>query len=728
MLIGLGLIVALLIGSAALTYRNTRQLYEDAHSVVHTHEVLDQTSEILVTLIDAETAERTYVLTGRLEYLKPYDESLVRLDQCLTPLNEKTKDNDLQQERMKQLETMTAKWRASMQKLINLRRSGARQAQPYFDLAREGQEQMDGIRQLVTTMEGDERDLLIERQRRSDRAYQVAVITGLATALLGLVMIGAFVRLLNRSLRTRQKAAAVVQEQREWLQTTLASIGDAVIATDTEGRVTFLNGVAEALTGWKQSEAQGQDLQTVFRILNEDSRRPAENPALRALREGQIVGLANHSVLVARDGTERPVDDSAAPIRDDKGRVAGAVLTFRDITERRRLEKEVCVRLDELADADQKKNEFLAMLAHELRNPLAPISNALQVLRVSGGRSPEPETRAFAQMRDVMERQLAQMVRLIDDLLDVSRISRGKIDLRMERLDVTRVVECAVETSRPLLEEARHELIVTVPPEPVYVTGDLTRLGQVLSNLLNNSAKYTPEAGRIELTVERQGGHAVIRVRDNGAGIPGDVLPRIFELFNQADHSLRRSHGGLGIGLTLARRLVEMHSGTIDARSDGAGMGSEFVVRLPLATEEVLPRPAKPTDGHEVVGRAPTRRILVVDDNEDSTESLATLLKLLGHEVRTAYDGSSALAAARDFRPDVVLLDIGMPGMTGYDVARAMREMPEVRDAVLVAQTGWGQDEDRRRSADAGFDHHLVKPVDLADLQLLLHESGRPAA
>jgi CheY-like chemotaxis protein len=323
---------------------------------------------------------------------------------------------------------------------------------------------------------------------------------------------------------------------------------------------------------------------------------------------------------------------------------------------------------------------------------------------------------------------LAQMVRLIDDLLDVSRISRGKIDLRMERLDVARVVECAVETSRPLVEEARHELSVTVPPDPVYVVGDLTRLGQVLSNLLNNSAKYTPEGGRIDLTVLQQDGHAVIRVRDNGTGIPGDMLPRIFELFNQVDRSLRRSHGGLGIGLTLARRLVEMHGGTIVAHSDGAGKGSEFVIRLPLAADATLPQPAKPTDGHEVVGRGPVRRILVVDDNEDSTESLGTLLKLLGHEVRTAYDGPSALAAAREFRPDVVLLDIGMPGMTGYDVARAMREMPEVRDAVLVAQTGWGQDEDRRRSAEAGFDHHLVKPVDVADLQLLLHENGRPAA
>jgi CheY-like chemotaxis protein/two-component sensor histidine kinase len=355
------------------------------------------------------------------------------------------------------------------------------------------------------------------------------------------------------------------------------------------------------------------------------------------------------------------------------------------------------------------------MLAHELRNPLAPIGNALQILRVA-----RDDGATFAQVQGILDRQLGQMVRLVDDLLDVSRISRGKIDLRTERLEVARVVESALETSRPLLEEAKHELTVRVPPQPLCIVGDSTRLAQVLSNLLNNSAKYTPAGGQIGLTVERQDRHVAIRVRDNGVGIPADMLPGVFELFTQDDRSLHRAQGGLGIGLTLARRLVEMHGGTIEAHSAGEGTGSEFVVRLPLASDDAKPPPDGAREGGAAAARPPARHVLVVDDNQDSAESLGTLLKLLGHEVRTAHDGPSALETAREFRPEVVLLDIGMPGMNGYDVARRMRTMPEVRDALLVAQTGWGQDDDRRQSKEAGFNDHLVKPVDLDDLQRLL--------
>jgi CheY-like chemotaxis protein len=376
-------------------------------------------------------------------------------------------------------------------------------------------------------------------------------------------------------------------------------------------------------------------------------------------------------------------------------------------------------RAQELTDADQKKNEFLAMLAHELRNPLAPMRNAVHILRASGG-----DGEILAQVQGIMDRQLRQMVRLVDDLLDVSRISRGKIELRLERLDVGQVIEEALETSRPIIHEEKHELTVSVLSPPMHIIGDSTRLAQVLSNLLNNSTKYTPVAGHIWLTVEQDGEQVVIRVRDNGIGIPANMLPNIFEMFTQADRSLHRALGGLGIGLTLARRLVEMHGGAITAHSDGEGKGSEFVVRLPLARDEAISSTLERPDCGELVEPRRPRRVLVVDDNKDSAESLGMLLRGLGNVVDTAYDGPKALEAARRFRPEIVLLDIGLPGMNGYDVARHMRTMPETRDVILVAQTGWGQEDDIDRSKEAGFDDHLVKPLDVTDLQRVLATLG----
>jgi PAS domain S-box-containing protein len=637
-------------------------------------------------------------------------------------------------------------------------------------------------------------------------------------------------------LRLR-RADRLAQERGELLRVTLASIGDAVIATDPAGRVTFLNPVAEALTGWAAADAAGRPLNEVFRIVNEQTRQPVGSPAERALREGTVVGLANHSVLIARDGSERPIDDSAAPIRDGDGRVVGAVMVFRDVTERRQVErtlKESQERLrlmvesvtdyaiitldtrgvvsswnagaervfgyaeaeivgrgfdvlftpedraagapaqeqataardgraaderwhlrqdgsrffasgtltpvragdgpllgftkvtrditerkraeEALKDADRRKDEFLAMLAHELRNPLAPISNALHLVRLHGA---DPQ-----QALEMIERQVEHMVRLVDDLLDVSRITRGKIELRRERVDLAAVAVRAVEGSRPLIDARRHRLEMRLPDGPLPVDGDPMRLAQVVWNLLNNAAKYTPEGGRIALTVEAAGGEAVVRVRDTGMGIPADMLARVFDLFTQVDRTLDRAEGGLGIGLTLVRRLTEMHGGTVAAHSAGPGQGSEFVVRLPLAAGA----PAEaPVAGAPAVppGPAPRgRRILLVDDNRDSADSLAMLLQLLGHDVRTAYDGRQALVVAGAYQPDLVLLDIGLPGLNGYEVAAQLRAMFGTGRMVLVALTGYGSQEDRRQTREAGFDDHLVKPVDLDALRELLASLG----
>ena len=798
----------------------------------------------------------------------------------------------------------------------------------------------------------------------------------------------------------RKRAQDRLSEQQEWLRVTLASIGDAVITTDTQGRVTFLNAVAQELTGWSQNEAQGQPLEAVFPICHEQTRQPVENPVARVLREDRAVGLANHTILTSRDGVEKPIDDSAAPIKAADGTTLGVVLVFRDVTQQRQAERELrqsearksailetaldciitcdqhgtvlefnpaaertfgfdqaqivgrdmadfiippsmrerhrggmahylatgegpvlgrriempaqradgmefpvelaitriapdgppqfiaylrdiserkrgeavlagqkrvlellvrgaplpdvldalceviegqgqqtliatvllvdedgqrlrsaaggrapvayaravdgvrigpCVgscgtaayrgeavvvsdiatdplwadfrdlalghglracwstpifssqrkvlgtfavyyptprgpspdemrlvdiltrtagvaverrRAEEaLRQADRRKDEFLATLAHELRNPLAPMRNALQVMQLAS-----KDAAVVARAREMMERQMRQVVRLVDDLLDVSRITRGKLELRKQRVDLAAVVRTAVETSRPLIEAANHELTVTLPPRPIFVEGDPMRLAQVFSNLLNNAAKYTERGGKIGLTAERQGSDAVVVVRDTGLGIPVEMLGQVFELFTQVDRTLEKAQGGLGIGLTLVRRLVEMHGGSVEARSEGYGHGSEFVVRLPAVLVAPVPDEASGQDDSPSV----RRRLLVVDDNRDSAISLGMMLQLMGNEVRTAHDGLEAVQAAEVFHPHVALLDIGLPRLNGYEAARRIREQPWGRDVVLIAVTGWGQEEDRRRSKEAGFDFHMVKPVEPAALEKLL--------
>ena len=620
-----------------------------------------------------------------------------------------------------------------------------------------------------------------------------------------------------------------LQRQSEWLRIVLSSIGDGVVCTDVEGRVTFLNGVAEALTGWTQGEAAGRPLPEVFHIVNHDTREEVENPALRALRDGKIVGLANHTLLIARDGTERPVGDSAAPMRDSSGATVGAVLVFRDVSEHMRVEEtqarlaaivessqdavisktldgvirswnaeaerlfghtaEEAIgrsitmiippeRLSEehmiveslrrgervehfetvrvsktgrlidlsltispihdssgrvigaskiarditeqkrtaeaLREADRRKDEFLALLAHELRNPLAPLRNGLEILRLAGA-----DSRAADRARTMMERQLGHMVRLVDDLLDVSRISRNKLELRRSPVLLSEVVSSALETVRPVIEASGHELITALPAEPIFLNADLTRLAQVFSNLLTNSAEYTDRGGRIELAAERRSGELAISVRDTGIGIPADALPHVFEMFSQVDRSIERSTSGLGIGLALVKGLVEMHGGTVTAESGGPGMGSTFTVHLPLPESGQEPEAAETGEGGPGADRR-RRRVLVVDDNLDSASSMEILLKLLGNEVRTVHDGLEAVAAAEQFRPEVVLMDVGMPRLNGYEATRRIREQPWGREMVVIALTGWGQESDKALSREAGCNAHMVKPIDLAELEKLL--------
>jgi PAS domain S-box-containing protein len=638
--------------------------------------------------------------------------------------------------------------------------------------------------------------------------------------------------------RAAEEHTAVIWEERERLRVTLHSIGDGVIATDAEGRVTLLNPVAEALTGWKNDEAAQQPLPEIFSIINEQTRQEVENPVTKALREGHIVGLANHTILIDKRGQERPIDDSAAPIKDAQGETVGVVLVFRDVTEKRAAEiavqtseerlslaqdvaglglwdwdirtgevvwnthherifgyppgqpkrtyrdfadriprtdldqieagfrlamqenrdyrfehrvvwpdgttrwveasgrfhfdaagqpvRSVGVLMDlterkqaeqALQEADRRKNEFLATLAHELRNPLAPIRSGLHMLRLNHQPSAQDQT------LEMLDRQVAQLVRLVDDLLDINRITHNKLELRKACIPLASVIANAVESARPFIESRGHTLTVTLPPQPVYLDADLIRLAQAFWNLLNNSAKYTDPNGRIDLCAQVQGSEVVVTVRDAGIGIPAEALPNLFTLFSQLDHSLERAQGGLGIGLALVKGLVEMHGGAVAAHSDGIGKGSTFTVRLPVVPE---PRQEQESPTIDNTAGAAKYRVLVVDDNRDAAASLAMLLALGGHDARTAHDGIEALEFADAFRPHVILLDIGLPKLNGYDTCRRIREQPWGKDILIAAITGWGQEDDRLRSQEAGFNQHLVKPVDLTTLEKLL--AGLPPA
>jgi PAS domain S-box-containing protein len=431
-------------------------------------------------------------------------------------------------------------------------------------------------------------------------------------------------------------------------------------------------------------------------------------------RTGQTIRFENPAAALGRH-----YDVCAFRVGAPELRRVGVV--FNDITARKKAEQLIRQNQAKLIEADRRKDEFLATLAHELRNPLAPIRNSLHVLRRANASNPDAR-----RMQEIMERQVAHMVRLVDDLLELSRISRGQIQLKKERVALAAIVEHAVESSRPFVERHRHQLAISLPAEPMFVEGDMVRLSQVFANLLNNAAKYTEDGGRIALSARCEGGAVVVSIRDTGIGIPSDMLSRVFEMFTQVDSVLRRTQDGLGIGLSLVRSLVEMHGGSAEARSDGLGHGSEFTVRLPLATTQRSE--AAPEDGRARSEPSPALRVLVVDDNRDAADSLRIFLELLSADVTVAYDGESALEAIRLCRPSIVVLDLGMPGLDGYTVAERVRADPLLRHVTLIALTGWGQEENRRRTREAGFDHHLVKPVDLDRLQALLVSSEQRSA
>ena len=528
--------------------------------------------------------------------------------------------------------------------------------------------------------------------------------------------------LLRERARERDRVEAELAEQREQFRVTLTSIADAVIATDETGSIRFANGVAQALLGRTEVDLVGKPLDESMLVVDEGTRTRQPSPVARVIREGVVEEMADQPLLLRRDGAEIPIAGSAAPRRDGGGRIVGAVLVFRDITDRRRGERERADLLEraqtarrEAEAANRSKDEFLAMLGHELRNPLGAIANAAYVLDLIGGAD-----RSSAEARQIISRQVKHVARMVDDLLDVARLTAGKIALDCRPMDLSQAVARCLDDLSSSGKTGRHRVSVNAA-DGVWVNADQTRIEQIVANLVLNAVKHTPKDGTIGVTVGLADQQANIQVRDSGEGIPAESLSRIFELFEQGPQTLARPGGGLGIGLTLVRRLVEMHGGRIEAASDGVGKGSTFTVRLPA-----LPAPnvaaSATTDARD---SAPHRRILLIEDSQDARAMLRQYLVQLGHEVLEAEDGPTGIEAARHHRPEIAIVDIGLPGLNGYEVGRQIRTWPWGGEVLLIALTGYGQPGDQARSMDAGFDAHLVKPFDRARLASLL-ESHLP--
>ena len=494
----------------------------------------------------------------------------------------------------------------------------------------------------------------------------------------------------------------------------LADQSDAIVVVDGEGRILTVNAATTRMTGQREQDLIGSTLGRLFRLADGGAVEQYVAQVLAARQEWRA-----ELGFVRFDGAEGVCESVVKPLLDRKGMLSGAVSVCRDITERQRDAARLRELNAELALADRKKDEFLATLAHELRNPLAPLGNVLEILKLKSG--------ADAQLvwaREVFERQMRHMSHLVDDLMEISRITQGRVTLRRAPTDIGAIMRAAVEAAQAIIDGGAHRLEVLVPAAPVLVDADPTRLTQVLTNLLNNAAKYTPDGGRIWFGAAAEGGQVAISVRDSGIGIAPDNLANVFTMFAQLEPALERSQGGLGIGLALVKGLVALHDGTIAAHSAGIGQGSEFIVRLPIIAGAAAPveAPTGPVQVEETADAG--KKVLVVDDNRDGADMLRMALEMLGHEVTCAYDGKGALEGAAANRPDVVVLDIGLPDMDGYAVARAMRGQPWGKDVLLVAATGWGQQKDRDATAAAGFDIHLVKPIDFAQLDSLLRSAG----
>jgi PAS domain S-box-containing protein len=716
----------LLAANGYVSRRAVRVVTGNDRLLVHTQEALTSLEALQSTVTDAETGQRGYVLTGREPYLAPYQEARASVSERLARLRSLTADNPVQQSRLTLLESKIQAKLAELGETIELRRKGGLGAALAVVESDRGAILMNGIREILASIKAEENRLLKLRVRESQRSATTVQATMWVANLVAIALLAAFTALAFRRLGEQQRSARTLAESRDRLQITLASIGDAVLATDEQRCIQILNPVAAHLLGWSPAEAVGRPLSEVFHIVNEETGQAAEDPVEKAIRLGTVVGLANHTIVISRDGRETPIEDSAAPIKDAKGKIVGVVLVFRDVSERKGFEREQ-QRLAEgermariqAEEANRSKDEFLATVSHELRNPLNAIAGWTVILR-----SGPADTQSCQHAAEVIERNARALTRIVEDILDVSRIVTGKLHIEPRETELISSIRAAVDAVRPAAEAKRIDIATDLEPAgPVW--GDPDRLQQVIWNLVSNAVKFTPKDGKVAVKLHRTGSQVEIAVSDDGPGIPAELLPHVFDRFRQADSSSTRRHGGLGLGLAIVRHLVELHGGTVAVASDGADLGTTFRVSLPVrplgAVTDAKPA-AEESRGARLAPTAesPLRglRTLVVEDDPDSLEMVCTLLAQRGAEVRPAASTAEALAVLEIWRPDLLISDLGMPEEDGYTLIRRVRALPAERGGQVpaVALSARTRPEDRIEALAAGFQMHVAKPVAPAEL------------
>ena len=682
-------------------------------AVMNQQAVIDSLKETLATLSDAETGQRGYLLSSENRYLDPYYAAVNRIRDDLRSLDDLAQTEDLSAGDVVRFKELTNNKLGELEKSISLRRNQG--FAPALALVRTdvGNDLMDQIRALSAKMIALEYGDLKQQQQHAARMDFDLRLVFFGTTLLNLAFLAWAYRRIKREIKQREIAAAQLLEQKELLAVTLASIGDGVIVTDARGSIIFLNEVAEKLTGWLSTEAAGQACEKVFHIINESSRALVESPVEKVLRTGVVVGLANHTLLIRKDNSEIPIDDSGAPVRDKNGNVRGVVLIFRDFSEHKKFELELIHAKEAAEEANIAKDNFLATLSHELRTPLSPVLTTLTAWEASADLP--PSLLADVQM---MRRNIDLEARLIDDLLDLTRIVRGKLSLNPETADVHELIRSVGRIYQSEIQSKRLDTVFKLDAPLHHVFADPARLQQVFWNILKNATKFTPEGGRIEIITENTASRrARITFTDNGIGMNADLLSKLFLPFEQGAGETVRRYGGLGLGMAISKALMEAQGGSITADSAGPGLGSTFALELPAMAAPV--RQEKPTTHPAASDSTTGLSILLVEDHADTARVMSRLLRASGHRVHVAATVASAIESAAANSIDLIVSDIGLPDGTGIDVIQTVRKTSSVP---AIALTGFGMDDDVAKCRDAGFNDHLTKPVNLQRLELAIRQ------
>ena len=676
--------------------------------------VIDQLQETLSSLKDAETGQRGYLLTGDDKYLTPYSDAVARLHSDLAHLAATAESGDLSGQDVTMVARLSAQKLSELRQTVALRRTQGLPPALAIVQTDFGKRVMDAIRAQIAQMTAVKESALAEAHKRVDLfVISSRIIIGLSTLLNLAVLAWAYWRINEESI-ARETASIALRDQKELLEVTLASIGDAVIVTDNKGRITFLNEVAERLTGWVSAEAEKEPCTKVFRIINESSRQTVESPVDRVLRMGTIVGLANHTLLIRKDGSEIPIDDSGSPIREPNGATRGVVLIFRDFSEHKAAENKLIEANKALEAANQAKDQFLAALSHELRTPLTPVLATLTAWEASD-ELPAP----FLADVQMLRRNVELEARLIDDLLDLNRIVKGKLALNLELVDAHELVEAVVTMFRSEINAKQLNVSLNLGASRHYVKGDPARLQQVFGNILNNAAKFTERNGHIAITSsDDTQGRIDLTFKDDGIGMTPEILDRLFQPFEQGANITNR-YGGLGLGMTISKALVDIHAGVLTAASEGPGCGASFTVTLPSIQASTMKLPVM-IGGTSVKRRDPQGiSILLVEDHADSAEVMGRLLRAKGYVVETCATVAEAEKIMREQQFNLLLSDIGLPDGTGVDLIRQVRQRSTIP---AIALTGFGMDQDITRYKEAGFDAHLTKPVNFQKLEMIINQ------